>query len=389
MKIQQRSPGSWYLTWELGRDGASGKRRQKSETVRGTREEAEKRWYQVQQEIDAGRLSARGLTLFQEVAQRWAMEVMPVKVRLNTRKGYQNVLRRYILPRWGTIPVNRITTSDIDHWYYELMHTPFPRAREGLSGRTVRHVHAVMSQIMRNAVRWDLIPHSPMDRMELPSVKAKPLAVWTDAEIARFWELARLDHYAPIFRLALFTGMRQGEILGLHWTDWEGAHLTVRRILTWDPAERGWKEDQPKTQKSLRQLPLGADTQALLYQHQERQQQYYARHQRSWEPNTWIFQTRSGKPISARNLMRNFYALVERAGVPSIRFHDLRHTHASWLIRHGSSPRVVADRLGHAKISFTLDTYVHLDAHDQQVWADAFEQRIDEQLSEHLGHLAD
>jgi integrase len=217
-------------------------------------------------------------------------------------------------------------------------------------------------------VRWGFLPSFPLMGVRLPSVPPPTIQVWDETHIAQFWAVAQGDRYGAVYWLALTTGMRQGEILGLHWTDWEADRLVVRRTLVWDGGRRQWVADVPKTARSQRVVWIGTETQQVL-----------ARHRQLCPPvpgSPWMFQTRTGKPVSARNLMRTFYRLMKQAAVPRIRFHDLRHTHASWLLRQGASPRMVADRLGHAQVNFTLNTYTHFTVADQQPWVEVLEQRV-------------
>lgn len=368
MKIIERKPGVYLLVWELGRDPETRKRKQKSETFRGEREDAEHRWHVVQATIEEGQLSAQSRLLLERVAERWNTEILPSRVRLNTMRGYRQVLYSYILPRWGKTAIGDITASDVDRWYRELMRTPGPRTPEGLAPRTVQLTHAVLTQIFKQAVRWRYIAWSPMEAVTPPSLRPKPMVVWNDEEMGRFWSVAQLDTYAPIFYVALMTGMRQEEILSLKWSDWTSDGLDIKRVLVWNKARRVWVEELPKTKQSARLVPIDEDTAALLAQQKERTQAMAAQYGWKWSENTWMFPTRSGKPVNARNMVAHYYEARNKAGVPPLTFHDLRHTHASWLIRKGASPKMVAERLGHARIAFTLDRYVHLTPKDQESW---------------------
>ena len=222
----------------------------------------------------------------------------------------------------------------------------------GLSARSVRYTHAILSSALKQAVKWRLAGENPAQYVDLPKQQKKEMTALSEDEVRRFLEAAKTDCYYVLFALMLGTGLRPGEVFGLKWIDLDAAKnkLTVQRA--WARAGSGYKFKAPKNRKSRRSVELPESLTGLLLSHRDTLA----------EGSELFFPNAAGNPISERNLtLRYFKPLLEAAGLSrAVRLYDLRHTHATLLLKAGVHPKIVSERLGHASITLTMDTYSHV-----------------------------
>lgn len=356
-------------------DPQTGKRRRKS-VSRPTRAAAERALFALIRTLPRARVVVRrtaqvpDLPLAKDSASLHAFLVRWLNykhrdVRPSTYRTYVQTLAP-VLPHLGGRPLASLTVLDIEDLVQALYRERGPRG----AGRCLH----TLRMALRQAVRWQLVPGNVAEHIRKPKVARQEMQVWTPEQAAQFLRAAQGHRLYPLFALALSTGMRKGELLALHWGDLDlkGWELTVRHNLVKD-ATGHYGVGRPKTDAGHRKLLLAEDVIQLLGEHQRQER----RGRRLPGPDDLVFTAASGKHVQHRHLDHTYRAMIERAGVPVIRFHDLRHTAASLLIRRGVPPKVVADRLGHADASFTLKVYTHV--YDDQRAAAAL------QLKELLG----
>ena len=196
---------------------------------------------------------------------------------------------------------------------------------------------------------------NPVEAVDVHKEVRKELTLWTPQEAARFLDTAKAHRLYALFYLGMATGLRRGELLGLRWDDIKGNVLHVKRALV--KAKGKLELSTPKTAKGTRRVSLSPDVLVMLLQHRQLQD---AERLPSWPDNGLVFVSETGTPLNPDNLTRLRKQLMKAANVPEVRLHDLRHLHASMAIKSGVDPKVLADRLGHARASFTLDVYTHL-----------------------------
>ena len=313
----------------------------------------------LHQEIDA----YRGVNLTEDSRislgqwlDRWLEEYAAPSVRPSTLEGYRGYIDRNIKPYLGDKPVGKVTREDVQKLYRELQKNGrkelHPEYGYQLSGATIRRIHGVFHQAMDAAVQENLIARNPTEGITLPKKKTAPKQILNDSQLERFMEVIREDSvWYDFFYTELTTGLRQGEICGLMWSDFDEAHgtLAIRRTLH---AQKGGRlvAGETKTGTGKRTITLPPSTAQLLSQ----------RKKRSY--SQWIFPNplRPEQPASPGSAYNHLKTLLKRAGLPSIRFHDLRHTFATHALASGVDAKTLSGILGHTQASFTLDTYTHV-----------------------------
>lgn len=344
MRIRKRG-NSWTLTWELGRDPATGKRRQRHETFHGTKREAEARWREVQAELDREGKPPPPATV-RELASSW-ISAIATSVKPATLVNYRYVLEQLVIPVYGDAQLEDLRAGELQSWINSLSSSH--------SRRTAALARAVMRQMMQSAVERGLLRRNPVLATKTPKQERQAISVWTPEEAARFLRSAEGHRLYPLFVLALATGLRQGELLGL---EWENVDLDARRIYVVKQRSRVSGVAEPKTSRSVRSVDIDARTADILREHRRRQEE--DRRLLGLPPTPLVFASEAGTYLNPSNVVRTMRTLIRRSGVKWIRFHDLRHTHATHLLLAGVNPKVVSERLGHASVGFTLDTYSHL-----------------------------
>lgn len=337
--IRRRKDGRWegrYTEY-------SGGRKRRVSLYGATREEVVRKM--AERLVFMGRRPAGEDVSVEEFLARW-LSAIRRSVRETTYRRYETNVRVHLLPAFGHLRLSELHPLAIQQFY--------ARKMGELSPRTVRYLHATLGRALRMAVRWGMLERSPTDLVDPPKAGRREQRFLTPEQAVRLIECSRGDRLHALYVLALTTGMRQGELLGLMWQDWEGERIFVRRTLI-NCGGRLWY-GEPKTQGSRRGLYLPPLAVQALARHRSRMEG-----EGNYGPQRPIFCNRKGAPLLSQNLMRrSFHPLLERAGLPRVRFHDLRHTFASFLIHQGLHPKVVSDALGHSSIKLTMDTYSHL-----------------------------
>ena len=246
----------------------------------------------------------------------------------------------------------------------------------GLSARSVRYIHAVLSSAFKQAVRWHMLARNPCEAVELPRMAQREMQAFSPEEATRFLKAAAEDKHAVLFTFALATGMRSEEYLALRWSDvdLQKGTATVVRTLIWRKGGE-WYFGEPKTSRSRRTVPLPASVLRTLTEHKRNQAAQRLKAGADYQNNELVFAMRDGRPILLRTLdRRHFKPTLRRAKLSeSFRLYDLRHSCATLLLAANEHPKVVSERLGHASITLTLDTYSHVLPSMQQAASEKLE----------------
>ncbi|GEL78677.1 site-specific integrase [Tenuibacillus multivorans] len=353
---------TWYFVIELGK-GIDGKRKQKRKRGYKTKKEAQKALTEMLHQLNTGTYIEPKNIPLNEYLNEW-LKNKQLTLRDSTFKKYSWLMNKHIIPHIGEIQLPNLTPSHVQQLYHKLSY------EKGLSNENVRAAHKVLSQALRQAVKFEYIPKNVTEFIELPKVQKKEVEVWDLDEVKQFLEVTKDNRYHIDYLIALNTGMRQGEILGLRWKDIDFGRsiLNVRQTLD----HYGKLHNSTKTASSARQIALPPQLIKELNKHKTVQTEEKLKAGNIYENHDLVVCTSVGTPLHPRNLLRNFKSQVKKAGLKKIRFHDLRHTHASLLLKQGAHPKVVSERLGHADTRITLDTYSHLLPNMQEETAEQF-----------------
>jgi integrase len=297
-------------------------------------------------------LSAARATL-KEFLEEW-LETYKTSVRLKTIRQYTQIVRQHILPYLGEIKLKELRPDQIQALYNA-------KLSAGASPRTVILIHSVLHRSLSMALKWGLIGRNPTDAVTRPRKKRTEMSILTDSQVRAFLSAADQTRYGALFYLALNTGMRSGELFGLKWSDidWSHRRLQVKRQLQHVPGY-GLVFTEPKTASGRRMIVISQNTVEKLRKHRNQQDLDRIVTGDQWQENDLVFPTKVGTPMFPANMYKDFKNLLKKMGLPNIRFHDLRHTAATLMLQQGIHPKIVQERLGHADISMTLNTYSHV-----------------------------
>jgi integrase len=276
-------------------------------------------------------------------------------LRPNTLSSYETSLRKHVIPRIGSVPLARLSPQHLQRVYAECL-------SGGLSPSTVHRVHAIMHKALEQASRWGLVARNVAHLVESPRPNHHEMATLSATQVRTVLAAASGDRFEALYVLAITTGMRQGELLALRWLD---VNLDTGAIQVRATMQRtrggGMNFAEPKTNGSRRLVSITKAAIAALSRHRKAQADERLRMGGAWDSHDLVFPNECGRPVSASNMLRrSFFPLLKRAGVPRIRFHDLRHTAATLMLGESIHPKVVAEMLGHSRISTTLDLYSHV-----------------------------
>lgn len=274
-----------------------------------------------------------------EFIDKYMQDVAAHTLRPKTIESYSSLIRMHIKPDLGDFKLNSLRPDHLQNLYSV-------KLNQGLSKRTVQYIHSILHKILDQSLRWGLVARNVADVVSPPSPDKKAPQALTPAQVKRLLDTVKGDRLYALYVLAITTGMRQGELLGLMWEDIDSNRgvLHIRQAVQ-QLIGRGLVISEPKTPKSKRTIKLTAYAIDALIPRQE---------------TGLVFKTSNGTPFSPRNLIRHFHRMCDRAGLPDVPFHTLRHTFASLLLSQNVHPKVVQEMLGHSTITLTLDTYSHL-----------------------------
>lgn len=345
----------------MGRDPVTGKRRQVWRSVQGTKRDAEGLLARLLHERNTGvDLRPEPLTVAQYL-ERWLRDAVEPNVEPKTLRTATDIVRRHLLPSLGRLRLQQLRPAHIQAYYTEKLRAGRLDGRGGLSPSSVLRHHQVLHAALRRAVRWQLLAVNPADAVEPPRVVRQRRIMPEAEDVRRLLSCAHGSPAGPIVRMAVLTGMRLGEILGLRWADvdLDAGVIHVQQTAQRVPGQ-GIVFKAPKTARSRRSVAISPDTVRFLRDHRRRQLEERMVAGRLYEDHGLVFCTPLGRPLDQSHVRRAWSRLKREAGLDDLRLHDLRHLHATLMLRLGAHPKVVSERLGHASVGITLDVYSHV-----------------------------
>ncbi len=354
-QVLSRGKDKYLIRIFTGRD-TTGKRHYHSETFHGKKKAAQDRLRVLLTKHSAGEPLRKTKDNFNTFLGEWLQAVKPT-LKEASYEHYKEALERWVKPTLGKLQLARIEDANIQSLYTQL-------ADDGLASSTVGFVHTLLNSAFKLAVRRRKIQRSPMAGVTAPTKglkKREPHAMESE-QIGSFLLAAEETRLGALFVLAFHTGCRPGELLGLKWGDVNTGRRTLRiqRTIVWRKGGE-WYLTEPKTALSRRTLPLTDSLIEKLAQQRTRQLEDRMRAGKAWTDNSFIFADEVGAPYSQSMLRYRFKEILKAAGLSSdFKPYDTRHTTATLLMAGGTNPKVVQERLGHSKVTITLQTYTHV-----------------------------
>ncbi len=356
----------YYAVVFRGVDPADGKKRYDWGRGFKTKREAETALVERLAALGASTYVAPASTTVEHFLRTLWLPSIRGQVKTTTANGYEWVIERYLVPMLGPRRLQDLTTMDLNGLYARLQAGDVPqqarhpgRRNKPLSAKTIRNVHGVLRKALGDAVDCGLVSRNVAESAKAPKPAAPQMAAWSASQLAEFLNATRKDRLHLVWHVASTTGMRRGETLGLRWSDVDlDAHrLSVRRTLVCSKGQV--VEDTPKSHES-RTVDLDPHTVALLRRHRKCQHEERLAFGQGYMASDDVFTREDGTYHHPDVVSSAFARAVKATGLPRIRLHDLRHTHATILLKEGVPVKVVSERLGHADPAFTMKTYQHV-----------------------------
>jgi integrase len=351
------STWTWYL--DVDPNPLTGRRRQQTKGGFKTRKECEAALRQAIADQHDGTLakpSQRTIASF--LVDEWLPAVKP-KLRASTWASYRTNTNAHVVPVLGEVKLQGLTPVQLNLFYAHLLESGRRRGG-GLSPKTVRNIHVMLHRALKDAVRWGYLPRNVAVAVDPPVGRSAERHVWTPDQLGAFLEHVRADRLYALWLLVATTGMRRGELAGLRWVDINFANARVSPQRPRVVVDHAVEVSEPKTAKGRRALALDPATLAVLREHQTRQAEEKAVIGAGYRHSGLVFTWPDGSPIHPDLMTRWFEQHSRAAGLPRIRLHDVRHSYASAALAAGVPAKVISERLGHATVGFTLDTYSHV-----------------------------
>lgn len=348
--LRERSPGHWAIILDA-RDPKTGERKRRWRSFAGTKRQAQIECSRLIAELQNGAAVEPGKLTVAAYLARWLDHVRP-QTSPKTHERYASFVRANIKPALGSMPLAKLAPMAISAAY--------AAALTRLAPRTVHHMHRVLSQALKQAVRWRLLPRNPCDDCDPPKVEPREMQVWDVATMTTALELARPWRVHIPVVLAALCGLRRGEIAALKWRhlDLDRAQMSV--VESAEQTRSGVRCKAPKNGKG-RTVALPAMVVAELRAHRLRQAEELLRLGVRLADGTFVCAREDGKPQQPNSIGHAWDRFLAGATeLPRIRFHDLRHSHATVMLKSNVHPKIVSERLGHSRVALTMDTYSHV-----------------------------
>ena len=350
--VKTKTGISYQITIEGGYDELTGKRIRAYKTVKGSKREANSVMHKMITEMEEGKLTQRSKKKVSEWMDEWLENYLP-NIEETTRRGYRNKIKCYIKPAIGDIFIKALKPEHVQRMVNDMID-------RGLAPKSVRDAFNNVNAAMKKAVKLRLVPYNPCEAVELPKLKRYRANVYTLDMIHNLLDTAMgTDMYLPVFLLVM-VGLRRGELLALTWgdIDFDNNILKVRRNMV--NGENGIVIKAPKSESGIRDIRLGSDVMAVLKEAKAQYAKDAFSYGLGFQNLGFVIRQEDGSPYRPDSMTQKWERFLETYNLPKIRLHDLRHSNATALIQAGVNPKVVQQRLGHADVQITLNTYTHV-----------------------------
>ncbi|KAA0788656.1 site-specific integrase [Bacillus sp. BPN334] len=351
MKGHIRKRGNNYcIIIDIDPDPEAGKRRQKWFSGYKTKKEAEKDVAKKITELNEGIFVEPSKLTLKDYLVQW-LEIKRMSLERNSYVSYYNNVTHHVIPSIGMIALHKLNVMDIQKCYKSALDT-------GISNNSLIQLHRVLKTALNLAVKQNIISRNPAQFVELPKKEKSPIQTWTEEEVKRFLLHSQDSRYHIAYLLVITTGMRLGEVLGLRWqdVDFENHTVTINQTVGGDDKIK----NTAKTSASNRTIPVPVETIEAAKKHRIQINKEKLRMGSAYQDFNLINCNKSGEVLYRNTFRLKFYKEIKNAAVKKFKIHDLRHTHATLLLKQGVNPKIISERLGHTDISLTLRIYSHV-----------------------------
>lgn len=355
--ITERSPGKWAIVVDVP-DPETGKRRRKWHAFHGTKRQAETECARLVAEVNGGNYVEPAKTTVRDYFVRW-LKHEKANVSPKTHQRYEELLLKNVAPVIGAITLNKLTAARIDGAWGHLLENGRRDGKGGLSPRTVHHCRRVMLTAMDQAVKWDLLKRNPVALTRPPKVEKQQMEAFDAPQTAIMLDDFRENRVFIPALLAALCGLRRGEILALRWRDIDMAAATIAVRQSAEQVGTVVRYKETKSGKS-RVVALSSSVIEELKRHRLAQAEEQLKIGIRPDDASFVVAQIDGSPLKPVSLTHEWTRLLAKTSLPRIRFHDLRHSHATQLLAAGVHPKIASERLGHSTIGITLDLYSHV-----------------------------
>jgi integrase len=383
--IYQRAKGSWTIVYDLPMDTVTGKRRQKSQTIKGTKRDAERALREVLLSIEQGSYVKPNKITLGEWLDQWCESFVVMNTTRRTYVSYRSIIDRHLKQGLGLIALARLEPQQIQAYYAVKLARGRVDGKGSLSNRSVLYHHRILSKALDQAVKMGLVVRNVAKLITPPRVARAKINVLDADEASRFLDIASDTMYYPLFAMLLYTGLRRGEAIALRWKHIDLIRLELHVVESAYRIRKEFIIKEPKSLHSKRAVSLSPSLAALLLEYREDQELMRKQMGNPLTEEDFVFSWPDGRPLDPDVVTKAFHRIAGEAGLKSIRLHDLRHTHATLMLKAGVHPKIVSERLGHANIGITLDTYSHVLPGLQEAAAEKFDRIFEEVNNENLG----
>jgi integrase len=355
--IRERSPGHWAIVLDV-RDPATGKRKRKWHSFQGTKRQAQTESARLISELQGGGYMEPTKMTFVQFLDQWLGHIK-AQVSPRTHERYTEIVKKNIGPVLGAVHLSKLRPTQIASAYSKALLEGRRDGSGGLSPNTVLYMHRLIKQALAHAVRWEIISRSPADVVDPPKIERITMITYDMTQTAELLEVARGTRLLVPVILGILCGLRRGEIVALRWRQVDLANAQLAVVASAEQTREGVRYKQPKTGRA-RTVALSPIVVEELRAHQLRQAEELLRLGVRQNDTTFLYMREDGGPIQPRSLTHAWNQMLAKTTLPRIRFHDLRHAHATHLLSSGVHPKVASERLGHSKVGITLDLYSHV-----------------------------
>ena len=375
--IRKRSRGSWTLWVDLGRDPETGKRKQQTFTIHGSKKDAQRELRAILTRAEGGAYVKPTKMTVKEYLEQWLESYVATNVTPKTSERYEGIVRVHLVPAFGSLPLTALQPQLIQSYYSHALKSGQQDGNTRLSARTIRYHHMVLYEALKHAVKHGILIRNVAEAVDPPKPERKEITILDSDGVRVVLQAAKDTPYYPCIFTAVYTGLRRSELLGLRWCDIDLDLATLSVVQTLHQLKNGtYVFGKPKTRGSRRMIALSPSLALLLREHKDKQEFARILLGKPLLPTDLVFSHPDGSPLRPNTVSRAFEKLARSLGFEGIRFHDLRHAHATILLQQGVHPKIVSERLGHSSVAITLDIYSHVLPGLQESAARRFEESL-------------